>query len=314
MTGWMRVLSDENGIVATNEFTREGLVVMTRDTLGRPKDVRRDMRMEWLQDFGGEYLAGDEYELHRNVKGVEYDCDSRSPEKTTLSWQYTYQDDKDLLGKPSPKPFKPFAYRPELCRRANFTEVSGFRFPLYDQMMAGQARYASFKYGCTEDGDSRDLMREDSPLALKTKGLTPPKTLKKMEFCPWKPLTNDLWRVDIDDTKDFIASNLIELADGVCRLHSTKQGSYRSVRETYTLVNNGGEHCAYTQLDKAYRRGEKIKLSDDKTVVTDGDPLKREELPKGVENSMAYWHLPNTVLFMSVSCPAEVREAGVVRK
>ena len=297
MTGWMRVTPDENGGASTNEFTREGLVVMTRDALGRPKDVRRDMKMRWMQDFCGEDFTGDEYDMHTRIKGIKYDDDSRAPEETTLAWRYMYQDDKDLLGKPSPKPFRPFAYRPELCRRANFTEISGFRFPLYDQMMAGHAHYALFKYGLPEDGDWLGLMREDSPLALKTKGLTPPKTLKKMEFCPWKPSTNDLWRVDIDDTKDFIASNLVELADGACRLHSTKQGSYLSVRETYTLVNDGGEHCAYTQLDKTYRRGGKIKLSDDKTVVTDGDPLKREELPKGVENSMAYWHLPNAVLF-----------------
>ena len=300
MLGWTRFAPQEDGSVKTNEFTRDGLVVMTRDALGRPKDVRRDLTMTWAQDFKGSSFTGEEYHVHGNIKGVEYgelDYDPcGKPNYTTLAWQYTYSDDKDVFGEPSPKPAKPFAYKPETCVRANFTEASGFRFPLYDQMMAGQARYAGFKYGCMEYGDARDLAREDSPFALKEKGLTPPKVLKKMEFCPWKPSTNDLWEVDADDWKGLAASNMFELADGVYRIY-TKEHRYLSVRETYRLVNDTTEHCAYMDLDKVYQRGVKIDLGDVKTVVADGAPLWRDELPEGVEKSMAYWHLPNGDMF-----------------
>ena len=322
MTGWTRLAPQEDGCVTTNEFTREGLVVMTRDALGRPKDVRRDMTMEWMQDFGGESFTGKEYAAHVAAKGIAYDkldqppCGEEGP--TTLAWQYAYSDDKDLFGKPSPKPCRPFAYRPDLCPRAAFTAASGFRYPLMDQMMAGQARYAGFKYGSTEDGDVRDLMREDSPLALRKKGLTPPKNLKTMAFCPWKPSRNDLWAVDAAEWCMLVSSNLVELADGVYRLrHEEDRENCLSVNETYTIVNGGTEHCAYEMLDKLYRRGEQIELSDDKTIVTDGDPLAKADLPEDVENAMAYWQLPNGDLFYIKAFHATgfaAREYAFVRK
>ena len=301
LTGWTRLAPQEDGRVATNEFTREGLVVMTRDALGRPKDVRRDMTMEWTQDFGGASFTGEEYSAHMAAKGIEYDKLDLPPcgrEKSmTLAWRYTYLADKDIFGRPSPKPCRPFAYRPELCTRAAFTAASGFRYPLMDQMMAGQARYACFKYGSTEDGDMRDFMREDGPPALRRKGLTPPKKLEKMAFCPWKPSRNDLWAVGVKDWVMALSSNLVELADGVYRLHQKDQAYYPSVGDTYSLVNDVAEHRAYEMLDELYRRGEQIELSDDKTIVTDGDPMTKDDLPEDVENVMAYWQLPNGDLF-----------------
>ncbi len=321
LTGWTRLAPQENGGVTTNKFTREGLVVMTRDALGRPRDVRRDMTMEWTQDFGGASFTGKEYSAHVAAKGIEYDrldhppCGKENP--TTLAWQYAYSNDKDIFGKPSPKPCRPFAYRPEFCTRAEFTAASGFRYPLMDQMMVGQTRYAGFKYGNTEYGDVRDLMREDSPLALKKKGLTPPKILKKMAFCPWKPSRNDLWAVDGKEWRIFVSSNLVELADGAYRLRQKDQESYLSVSETYSVVNDGTEHCAYELLDKLYRRGEQIELSDDKTIVTDGDPLTKADLPEDVENAMAYWQLPNGDLFYIKAFHATgfaAREYAFVRK
>ena len=321
MTGWTRIAPQADGHVTTNEFTREGLVVMTRDALGRPKDVRRDMTMEWTQDFGGESFAGKEYPAHVAAKGIEYDkldhppCGKENP--TTLAWQYAYSDDKDIFGRPSPKPCRPFAYKPELCTRAEFTSASGFRYPLMDQMMAGQARYAGFKYGNTEDGDVRDLLRTDGLQALRKKGLVPPKNLKKMTFCPWKPSRNDLWAVDVGDWYMLVSSNLVELADGAYRLRQKDRESYLSVGETYSIVNEGTEHCAYAMLDKLYRRGEQIELSDDKTIVTDGDPLEKADLPEDVENAMAYWQLPNGDLFYIKAFHATgfaAREYAFVRK
>lgn len=295
MAGWTRLTPDENGSVATNEFTCEGLVVMTRDSLGRPNDVRLDMRMIWSQDFAGVALSGDEYLAHITRKGIEFDQDDRPPEETTLAWQYSYSDGSDFIGEPSPKPVKPFSYKPGMCSRADFSAGSGFRFPLVDQMMAGQARYAGFKYGSIDDGDTRDLVREDSPLALKDRGLTPPKMLRKMTFCPWKPSTNDLWTVDVRDCEDFVLSNLVELADGAYRLHSNKQGRWLSVKETYTLVNDTIEDCAYARLDKAFVRGEKQELEDSRMVVAGRAPLRKEDLPEGASVSMAFWEISEKV-------------------
>ena len=95
---------------------------------------------------------------------------------------------------------------------------------------------------------------------MKKKGLTPPKILKKMAFCPWKPSRNDLWAVDGKEWRIFVSSNLVELADGAYRLRQKDQESYLSVSETYSVVNDGTEHCAYELLDKLYRRGEQIEL------------------------------------------------------
>ncbi|MBR4615950.1 MAG: hypothetical protein IKO55_10120, partial [Kiritimatiellae bacterium] len=301
LAGWTRFLPQEDGSVRTNEFTREGLVVMSRDALGRPKDVRRDMTMEWIQDFGGESFTGEEYSVHIAAKGIEYNeleydpCGN--PRFTTLAWQYEYSDDGDFTGKPSPKPTKPYACRPEMCARADFSPASGFDYPLVEQMMTGYAEFSNYKHGLPLGGNACGDLRVDSPLALKEKGLTPPKVLKKMEFCQWKPSTNDIWTVGIEDWTGFVSSNLHEQADGAYRIYSEKQKRFLSVKETYSLINDGNEHCAYKKLDKAYRRSAKRDLGDKRMVMTDGRPLRKEDLPEGVDMSMAIWEVTDDVYF-----------------
>lgn len=316
-TGWTRVMSDENGTVTTNEFTREGLVVMTRDALGRPKDVRRDMKMEWTQDYEGLAVTGQEYSVHMSMKGILYDQDERPPAETTLAWQYTYAGDGDMFGKPSPKPFKPFAYRPELCTRAEFSEASGFRLPLVDQMMLGNAEYLDYKHGLVGSGDPNDLVREDSPLALKKRGLVPPKVLKRMKFCPWKPGTNDLWKIDMDDFEKMMASNLVKLADGAYRIRKVDgdgEEKCQTVRDTYQAANLFGEALAIAKLDKDYKRCnvEEVKsvwskfnktVDWGKTLAFDGREIPLSELPDGMESTLAMWRMPSEIYFGIRSYP-----------
>lgn len=286
LTGWTRLAPQWDGSVMTNEFTREGLAVMTRDALGRPKDVRRDLKMEWTQNFGGESYMEKEFAEYLIAKEIEYDKLDDPPcgeeRVTTLVWQYAYSDDKDIFGKPSPKPCRPFVHRPELCPRAAFTAASGFRYPLMDQMMAGLKRHARLKF-VTKPDDVRDF-------------LMPPE-MKKMAFCPWKPARNDLWAVEDNDESIFPSSNLVELADGAYRFRPKDQEYYVSVHETYSLVNDVTEHRAYEILDDLYRRGQQIELNDDKTIVTDGKPLTKADLPEDVEKAVAYWQLPSGDLF-----------------
>ena len=298
----------------TNEFTREGLVVMSRDALGRPKDVRRDMAMEWIQDFGGESFTGEEYSVHIAAKGIEFnelDYDPREDRRfATLAWQYEYSDDGDFAGRPSPKPLKPYACRPEMCVRADFSAASGFDYPLVEQMMAGYAVFSSYKHGFPLDGDIFGYMREDSPLALREKGLAPPKMLKKMKFCQWRPSTNDLWNVGIEGWTGFVSSNLYEQGDGVYRLYSSKQKCFLSVKETYSLVNNGNEHCAYVELDKVYKRSAKRDLGEERMIMTDGRPLRKEDLPEGVNVSIAAWEIAEDVFF----CIEAFHDSGFVSR
>ena len=303
MIGWTRFSPNADGSVKTNEVSRDGLVVMTRDALGRPKDVRRDLTMTWMQDFNGRELEGEKFDIHQNVKGMEFDNLDCHPcgklDFTTLAWRYEYRDNSDFRGIPSPKPFRQFAYSPELCKRADFSEASGFVYPFVNQMMAGYVRYVNFKYGLAEESVPSDYIREDGPTVLREKGLVPPKVLKKMTFCPWRPSTNDFWGVWCDDYVECTTSNLIEQADGAYRFHSRKHDCYLSVANTYTTANRVNEHCAYAILDNAYKRVCKRGMmeSDSKTVATDGTPLYKEDLPDGAESSMAIWCLPNRNVF-----------------
>ena len=299
--GWTRYAPNRDGSVTTNEYTRDGLVVMTRDELGRPKDARRDMKMEWTQDFEGKSFDGREYGVHLAARGIKYDRDNRHPATTALSWQYTYKGDGDIFGEASPKPFKPFVYKPDMNKRAAFTEASGFRLPLVDQMMDGNVRYVGYKYGRPAEYNANDLARADSPLALKEKGLTPPKELRKMEFCPWKPSTNDMWVVDADDFEAEFLTNIVELADCAYRLKRRDMGEtnavFCSVRDTYWIVNGICEERAYTKLDKTYVRVPKFDTGDRFTVMTDGAPLRKEDLPDGVEVAVAAWELSDGAWF-----------------
>ncbi len=316
LVGWTRVTPDGNGGAATNEFTREGLVVMTRDALGRPKDVRRDMTMEWMQDFEEPAVTGREYSVHISMEGIKYDRLDGHPVKgsgaTTLAWRYAYDGDTDMFGKPSPKPFRPFVYQPELCTRAEFSASSGFRLPLVDQMMLGNASYVNYKYGRVGEGDPNDLFREDSVLALQKKGLEPPKVLKKMRFCPWKPGADDPWPVDMADFEDVLSEQLVQLGDGVYRARSATaddgEEDFLSVARTYWVANEGGERLAYGKLDSTYRRcgEEEVKrvwskrekgVDWSKTIVAEGAQMSLQSLPEGAESTLAMWQLTPRMYF-----------------
>ena len=130
-------------------------------------------------------------------RGHRHDYWNGDLAEMTLAWQYTYENDADRFGKPSPKKPKPFSYRPELCRRADFGG-SGFRLPLIDQLNLGYNIYAGYKHDIVDENVG-DLKRSDSAVALRAEGLVPPKTLKKMKFCPWAPSSNDVWKVEVEE-------------------------------------------------------------------------------------------------------------------
>jgi hypothetical protein len=310
LTGWTRV----NGEGVTNEFTREGLVVMRRDALGRPTDVRRSMSMEWMQECDGDVPAGGKAE-ELTVAGVKYDRDEREPQKTTLAWHYTYANDADRFGKPSPKGFSAFSYRPEMCRRADFTGDAGFRLPLLDQIVAHHAIYLNYKY---DIGDSAipasDYLREDSALALKKLGLVPPDPdkLKKMRFCPWRPSTNDLWSIDMADYETRATSNLIVLADGACRSLDPNGRDYLSVQHTFLVKNIVAEEMAFRKLDAKYRRCDvKTTVSVARNYFDKGDwahtqfakryPNGLDDPPEGITREVGMWMITPTLYLCIVA-------------
>ena len=305
--GWMR--TDSEG--QQTEFTRDGLVVMTRDKLGRPLDVRRSLNMEWLQRLNPFVTTGSEYSVQRSSFGISYDGNKSSPQETTLAWKYVYEDDNDIFGKPSPKDAMRFVYRPELCYRANISEESGFRLPLISQMMLGEYMYSKYKYGSFGNGSPdwelpNDYLRSDSRYALKEHNLEPPAKLKKMQFCPWAQSSNDLWKIDMASHEEWSSERLYELADGVYRSYippkdGEEDGAFASVSETYISRNIVAEADAYLKLDESYRRCEKQEIrkildsrmsADDwrATLITERNPVF-EDLPDGVSLVLAMWQL-----------------------
>ena len=306
-TGWTRV--DVEG--RQTEFTREGLVVMTRDSLGRPDDVRRSLNMEWLQKLDPFVTTGEEYSVQHSSLGIRYDRNKNEPRDTTLAWTYTYEDEHDMFGKPMPKDPVKFRYRPELCYRANLSNESGFRLPLITQMMLGEYTYSKYKYDCLGNGAPdwelpNDYLRSDSRYALKEYHLEPPARLKKMQFCPWTASSNDLWKIDMTSHEDWSSERLYELADGVYRSYippkdDEKEGSFASVSETYISRNLVAEADAYLKLNERYRRckeQEIKKILDNRmsdkdwraTLITERKPVF-EDLPDGVSLVLAMWQI-----------------------
>ena len=76
-----------------------------------------------------------------------------------------------------------------------------------DQIMFGYNIYNGYKHDSLDE-NAGDMMREDCSVALQAIGLTPPKTLKKMVFCPWEPSSNDVWKVEIVDLEKTLAVGL----------------------------------------------------------------------------------------------------------
>lgn len=301
LSGWTRTHADGADGVKTNEFTREGLVVDTRDALGRPKDVHRSMHSTWMQTLEPTNMTGEAVVVELGWLGHHYDYKEEEFSKTTLAWQYTYENDADRFGNPAPKEAKPFAYRPELCRRADFTDPStGFRLPFLAQVGLGYEIYSSYKHDIVGQFPN-DFRREDSALALKGEGLVPPKVLKRMKFCKWTPSTNDIWKVEPNLTQLLEAQALWALADGSCRFKGT------SVNDTSCALNIVSELYAYEALDQNYRRckaaevkGLYADVSDEEWadyLIVEGECVRNDELPEGKTYTMAMWKITDGIYF-----------------
>ena len=310
MTGWTRYCADMNGRVTTNEFTREGLMIDTRDALGRPKDVHRSMASTWKQELDLPDFTNEIGLAKLGYYGSQYDRLKERPEKTTLAWKYEYENDADRFGNPSPKAPTPFKYRPELCLRADFSEDSGFRLPLIDQMEFGYCTHVGYRHDTIGWCDRADeLIREDSRAALETKGLKQPKVLKKMKFCPWKPGTNDVWKLDLSEREQKWHDSLMELADGVYRNRfQDDEKAWQEVSETYWTVNWFLEMDAYAALDKAYRpckADEVRKVLGDRATSEDWDVIqivedgyvKFSEVQKDKNYTLAMWQISDDIYF-----------------
>lgn len=302
LLGWTRIRADANGEVTTNEFTRNGLVVDTRDALGRPNDVHLSMYATWLQELSPTNMTRDAAADLIGWMGHQYDFSEGEFANTTLAWQYTYEHDADVFGKSSPKEAKPFAYRPGLCRRADFADPStGFRLPFLSQVELGYEIYSGYKHDIVGQFVN-DFEREDSALALKSEGLVPPKVLKKMKFCKWSPSTNDIWKVKPDLAKVLNGNALWELADGSCRFEGA------SVNQTYRTLNFASEVCAYEVLDRNYRRcteGEVKRVLADipdnewsKLLVVEGEFVFDEVLPEEKNFTVTMWQISEGVYFV----------------
>ena len=311
LTGWTRYCAERNGRVTTNEFTREGLMIDTRDALGRPKDVHRSMVSTWKQKLDLPDFTNETGHAKIGYFASQYDRKEDEPLETTLAWIYEYENDADRFGKPSPKAPAPFRYRPELCLRADFAENSGFRLPLMDQMRFGFYIHAGYRHDTTDWFNRGDelMRRDDSRIALEVKGLKQPDVLKKMKFCPWKPGTNDVWKLDYSELDGYLRTWLMELADGVYRLKYSDGGGERwsSVAGTYTFVNDMLEEGAYARLDKAFRRcsvdevravgfhrGAWSDFQWDKIEIAVDGHIKRDDIPDG-KITLAMWQIAESV-------------------
>ena len=316
LTGWTRFCTEMNGQVTTNEFTREGLMIDTRDALGRPKDVHHSLLSTWKQGFDLPDFTNEVGQSKLGYQGSQYDLEEGNPLKTTLAWKYEYKDAADRFGKPSPKDPAPFRYRPELCLRADFADDSGFRLPIADQMRLGFYTHVGYRHDTIGWSDRADeLMREDSRVALEMKGLKQPEKLKKMKFCPWQSVTNGAWRVEIDEAEFGLNGRLFELSDGVYRIHVPQKDSdddvtFASTRDTYWAANRLLEGEAYARLDETYRRCpvDEVRkvgfrkmpwedLSWDEVEIVTGEQLDQDDLSEGKSATLAVWQIVGNIYF-----------------
>lgn len=307
--GWTRISAEGK----KTEFTREGLVIMTRDKLGRPEEVRRSLRMEWLQGLVPFVTTGKEYSEYLFSFSDMYNHSDGDPREMTLAWKYVYADENDVWGWPFPKQPVKFRYKPELCRRANISKESGFTLPLISQMMQGYYRHTKYKLDAFESDAPDwelpdDLFRSDNRHDLKKHNLRPPAELKKMQFYPWAASSNNLWRIDTTSYEKLASEGLYELADGVYRFcRGPSDGnkddvSFASVSETFITQNIAAESDAYQKLGEKYRRcktseiksllGERIDWET--TLIAEDKPIL-EDLPEGVSSVIAMWRVSDNV-------------------
>ena len=254
MTGWTRVNAVE---AITNDFSRDGFVVMSRDSIGRPKEVRRSLRAEWMQNLKEWVTTGEVFQAQMFQFGSSLEGQTASPLLNTLAWRYSYENDLDPVGYPAPMPPCRFSEMPDVAPRADFAH-SGFATPLLWRMIRlYNGRYMAMKHGTEFDADV--WLRSDSVVALEKEGLKPPKSLARMSFCK-QNANKGGWIVSPEEFEELSRARLAVQSDGGCRLEQSEEGvpedrrSWLSLRGTYRLLNHIGEMSAYKALDAAFER------------------------------------------------------------
>ncbi len=307
LSGWTRHGPDIYGKWTTNEFSRDGMMIDSRDELGRPKDVHFSLRATLAQEDGPSALQGEGC-IDKLAKIVLRHIEKNvSLLDSTIAFQYEYKSDADRVGVCSRKPPAPFRHRPELSMWADFSDESGFALPLADQMRFGYHRRIGY---CRDN-----LMWWDSAHARSGEGSgvggkagKPP---KRMSFCPWRPGTNDLWRIDMDDYEEECLASLMELGDGAYRLSgpgADGKDGYLSIHASYREVNSDAEGVAYGKLDEAFPRcgAAEVKerlssfIGEDgwkSIAISEEDPLLYEDLPEDVYRTLALWRISGDVHF-----------------
>lgn len=210
--------------VVTNVFTRDGFVVDSRDALGRPQNVHRSMRATWAQKLDTAMLCRPPADrLEKDYAPMEsenfaFDFNEGFSERMVLAWNYAYESAEDRFGTAKPRPMAAFSYDPAVCPRADFAdETTGFRLPLLEQVERGYETYVGYKRDVV-GGRIRDvlLQRPDSYRGVVDSSILP-QTLKKMRFCAWTPLTNDVWTVNLGTFEQALAKELFQLGEGAYR-------------------------------------------------------------------------------------------------
>ena len=307
LTGWTRYRASADGGVQTEEFTADGLVVMTRDELGRPKRCRRDLRAEWFQSVP---MGADAAEAARKREelSAEYDSREKQPcgdEATTLVWEYRHGEGGD--GKPYPVEPVQFRRRPELCPAADFGAESGFELPLFVQMRIGYGMYSEYKAGRVPQA---------------------PYAAVKLKFAKSAAPEKSIWPADVDEFEQEAAKRLFELGDGVYRAMANGDGPMQAGRFfpvdwTYITMNRASEYVAFgcmgaavmpdasgkAPFKTAFARCDEDEVLDvlssrtnefdlAKIHVNTGDaPLGSEALPKGKRLSCAMWKVNDSLRF-----------------
>lgn len=253
LLGWTRI-----GEERREEFTREGLVVMSRDRQGRPDCVWRNLRGTFFQETAP-WMSPEQRTRELQWLLLRYDETEVDGPAATLQWRYSYKDDADRFGKPEPMPPKDWSYRSELCRRIDFAGTNtGFRLPAYRQMQLSGRQYTKLKYAIDDSIDIDDLLRSDGANALAERGLKPPKVLQRMKLCPWKSSSADAWKIDVEEIEQRCVEHLKILGDGACRFlmpgEKGSEGEWWPVQRSLRAVNAFAESMMYEKLDAAYAR------------------------------------------------------------
>ena len=307
MTGWTRYRPSLGGGIVTDEFTADGLVVVTRDEQHRPKRCRRDLRSAWYQAVQS---GGSAEDVAQTYEGLSADYDSREEQPcgdhaTTLVWEYEYGED----GKGVPHPVEPvpFRRRPELCPAADFGAESGFELPLFVQMRIGYGMYSEYKAGRVPQAPSAAV---------------------KLKFVKSAASDKSIWPAEVDEFEQEVAKRLFELGDGVYRALANGDGKGRdrrffAVDWTYITMNRASEYVAYGSMDSAVAPDPSGKLplktafvrcDVDETldvlssrtneldlaklhVNTGRTPLGADDLPKDKSISCAMWKINDSLRF-----------------